>query len=105
VESRYFISSLDLSARKILDSTIRHWPVETVDDILDKGHGKDKSRISRGNAPALFSLVRKIGLNLIRALARTVAKTTYPSIMRLMRDCRRYLYAVLRRKPKDIEPV
>ncbi|MDR1310030.1 MAG: hypothetical protein LBL95_09075 [Deltaproteobacteria bacterium] len=25
VESRYFISSLDQSARKILDSSIRHW--------------------------------------------------------------------------------
>ncbi|MDR1308567.1 MAG: hypothetical protein LBL95_01495 [Deltaproteobacteria bacterium] len=74
VESRYFILSLDLSARKILDSTIRHWPVETVHDVLDMGHGEDKSRISRGNAPALSSLARKIGPNLIRPMAGTWLK-------------------------------
>jgi predicted transposase YbfD/YdcC len=105
VESRYFISSLDLQARKILDSTIRHWTVETVHNILDMSYGEDKSRIGRGNAPALFFLVKKIGLNLIRPLARNAPRTTYASIMRLMRDCREYLYAVLTRKPKDIGPV
>jgi predicted transposase YbfD/YdcC len=105
VESRYFISSLDLPARKILDSSIRHWTVETVHDILGMSHGEDKSKIGRCNAPALFSLVRKIGLNLIRPLARNVPRTTYASIMRLMRDCREYLYAVLTGKPKDIGPV
>jgi hypothetical protein len=54
VESRHFISSLDLSARKTLDSSIRHWTVETAHDILDMSHGEDKSRIGRGNAPAPF---------------------------------------------------
>ncbi|MDR1109402.1 MAG: hypothetical protein LBP92_01595 [Deltaproteobacteria bacterium] len=55
------------------------------------GHGEDKSRIGRGNAPAPFSLVRKIGLNLIRLLVRNVPRTTHASIMRPMRYCCDYL--------------
>ncbi|MDR1109247.1 MAG: hypothetical protein LBP92_00765 [Deltaproteobacteria bacterium] len=49
--------------------------------------------------PRRFSLARKIGLGLVRPLARNVPRTTHASIMRPRRDCRKYLYAALTRKP------
>ena len=68
VESRYYISSLDSTAEKLLLATRTHWGIENcVHWILDVGFGEDYCRIRKGNAAENFAILRRIALNLLKA--------------------------------------
>lgn len=78
-ETRYYISSLDDGAERILASIRSHWAIEnSLHWVLDMSFGEDQSRIRKENAPQVMAIIRHIALNLLQ-----LAKTQRQSIKRL----------------------
>ena len=68
-EKRYYISSLNTDALTFLKSIRFHWGVENqLHWVLDMTFEDDQSRIRKGNAPVNIAVVKKITMNLLRAL-------------------------------------
>ena len=66
-ETRYYISSLDDSAEKILQSIRSHWAIEnSLHWVLDMSFNEDYSRIRKENAPHIMAIIRHIALNLLQ---------------------------------------
>ena len=66
-ETRYYLSSLRGTAKQALKAVRSHWGVEnSLHYVLDVAFNEDDCRIRKDNAPANFSLVRQIALNLLR---------------------------------------
>lgn len=66
-ENRYFISSLELDAKKILRAVRAHWNIENcLHWTLDVVFHEDDSRMRVGDEPENFSIIRKIALNYLR---------------------------------------
>jgi predicted transposase YbfD/YdcC len=67
VEVRYYLSSLSGNAKKVLRGTRQHWGVEnSLHWVLDVAFNEDDCRIRKDHAPANFSLLRHMALNLLR---------------------------------------
>ena len=67
VESRYYISSLESDAGRLLRATRSHWGIEnSVHWLLDLSFREDESRIRTGNAPENMAIVQHMDLNLLR---------------------------------------
>jgi len=81
-EVRYYISSLDNGAEQFAKAVRGHWGIENaLHWRLDVGFREDESRVRKGNAPANFSAVRHIALNLITQ-ERTIKAGTQAKRMR-----------------------
>ena len=67
VETRFYLLSFEGVAR--FASTIRgHWQVENqLHWVLDVTFREDDCRVRKDNAPANFSLIRKLALNILRS--------------------------------------
>jgi predicted transposase YbfD/YdcC len=66
-DTRYYISSLDTSAKKINMCVRKHWGVEnSVHWTLDMTFREDYQRKRNGKAAQNFSLVNKIALNILK---------------------------------------
>jgi predicted transposase YbfD/YdcC len=66
VETRYYISSLNLDAKKFGDSVRSHWGIEnSLHWILDVALNEDNCRIRKDNAPQNFAVLRHIAVNLL----------------------------------------
>lgn len=64
---RYYISSLQSNARRILHAARRHWSIENeLHWVLDVALNEDRSRVRIGNAPANLAVLRHIALNLLK---------------------------------------
>jgi predicted transposase YbfD/YdcC len=67
IQDRYYISSLDGSARTILTASRQHWGIEnSLHWVLDVVFREDAARMRRGNMAHNFALIRHIALNLLR---------------------------------------
>ncbi len=67
VESRYYISSLESDARRLLQATRSHWGIENrVYWVLDLSFREDESRVRSGNASENLAIIRHMALNLLR---------------------------------------
>jgi predicted transposase YbfD/YdcC len=67
VEDRYFISSLESDAQRILKVVRTYWEIENkVHWVLDIVFAEDDSRVRKGNGAANFAVLRHIALNLLR---------------------------------------
>jgi predicted transposase YbfD/YdcC len=68
IEYRYYISSLEPVAEQHANITRSHWGVENnVHWHLDVTFGEDQSKTRAGYGAENFSLMRKAGLNLLKA--------------------------------------
>ncbi len=67
VESRYYISSLEPDARRLLQAARSHWGIENrVHWVLDLSFREDESRVRTGNASENLAIIRHMALNLLR---------------------------------------
>ena len=67
VETRYYISSLEAGARRLLEATRTHWGIEnSVHWILDVAFDEDRSRVRKDHAPQNLAVIRHIALNLLK---------------------------------------
>lgn len=67
IQSRYFISSLQPHAKKLLFAVRSHWSIENslhwqLDIVFDEDH----SRIRKDNSPQNFAVIRQLALNLLK---------------------------------------
>lgn len=66
-ESRYYLSSLEGDAQKLLEYTRAHWSIENQCHwVLDVIFNEDGCRARTGNAAANLSTLRRIALNLLK---------------------------------------
>ena len=66
-ETRYYISSLQVTPQKILRAIRSHWAIESnLHWILDMSFGEDQSRIRKENAPQVMAIIRHMALNLLQ---------------------------------------
>lgn len=66
VETRYYISSLNLDAKKFGESVRSHWGIEnSLHWVLDVALNEDNCRIRKDNAPQNFAILRHIAVNLL----------------------------------------
>lgn len=66
-ETRYYISSCQLTPKKILEAIRSHWAIENnLHWVLDMSFGEDMSRIRKNNAPQIMAVIRHIALNLLQ---------------------------------------
>jgi predicted transposase YbfD/YdcC len=67
IEVRYFISSLDGDARRMLQAVRGHWGIEnSLHWVLDIAFDEDHQRVRKDNGPANFAVLRHIALNLLK---------------------------------------
>ena len=67
-ETRYYVASLKLSAKRAADAVRGHWSIENSHHwVLDMVFRDDECRIRKDNAPANFATIKHIASNLLRA--------------------------------------
>jgi predicted transposase YbfD/YdcC len=66
-ETRYFISSAELSAQRAGEAIRAHWGIESLHWVLDVTFKEDQSRLRRGYGAQNMALVRRLAFNLVRA--------------------------------------
>jgi len=67
VQDRYFISSLESQAERILQAKRSYWGIENrLHWVLDIAFNEDRSRVRKDNAPHNFAVLRHMALNLLK---------------------------------------
>ena len=66
VETRWYVSSLDLNAEQALNCVRSHWQVESMHWVLDMTFREDESRIRKGHGALVFNVMRKIAMALFK---------------------------------------
>jgi predicted transposase YbfD/YdcC len=67
VQDRYFISSLDNQADKVLQAKRSLWGIENrLHWVLDIAFNEDHSQVRKDNAPQNFAVLRHMALNLLK---------------------------------------
>ena len=67
VQPRYFISSLDSSAKELLATVRAHWSIEnSLHWSLDVTFGEDQCRVRKDHGPQNFATLRNISHNMLK---------------------------------------
>ena len=67
IEYRYYLSSAEMDAIKILGGTRQHWSIEnSLHWVLDVVFREDDARNRKGNSAENFAILRHIALNLLK---------------------------------------
>ena len=67
VKTRFYISSLDANADRILKATRQHWGIENgLHWVLDIAFNEDRSRVRKDHAPANLAVLRHVAVNLLK---------------------------------------
>ena len=67
VKTRFYISSLDADAKRILQATRQHWGIENgLHWVLDIAFNEDRSRVRKDHAPANLAVLRHMAVNLLK---------------------------------------
>jgi len=68
IETRYYISSADLSAKQAAEAVRGHWGIENqLHWVLDVVFAEDQSRLRKGHGATNMAIVRHFAINLIRS--------------------------------------
>lgn len=87
-ETRYYISSMDAKADKILKAIRSHWAIEnSLHWVLDMSFNEDYSRIRKENAPHIMTIFRHIALNLLQTAKKNQDSLKRQSIVGLRKLC------------------
>ena len=66
-QTRYYITSLSVDAKTILESVRSHWGIEnSMHWVLDMGFREDESRVRKGNSAENLSILRRMAMNLLK---------------------------------------
>jgi predicted transposase YbfD/YdcC len=66
-QTRYFITSLENQADRILQAKRSYWGIENrLHWVLDIAFQEDRSRVRKDNAPQNFAVIRHMALNLLK---------------------------------------
>lgn len=65
-QTRYFVSSAQLSAERAATAIRGHWGIESLHWVLDVIFKEDQSRLRRGHGAQNMALVRRLAINLVR---------------------------------------
>ena len=66
-QTRYFVSSLEADAEKMLKAVRTHWHIENkMHWVLDVAFGEDQSRVRTGHAAENMAVVKRLALNLLK---------------------------------------
>jgi predicted transposase YbfD/YdcC len=65
-ETRYFISSADLTPERAADAIRAHWGIESYHWVLDVVFKEDLSRLRRGHGARNMALIRRFAFNMVR---------------------------------------
>jgi len=66
VKTRFYISSLQADAKRILKATRQHWGIENgLHWVLDIAFNEDRSRVRKDHAPANLAVLRHMAVNLL----------------------------------------
>ena len=83
-ETRYFISSRLLTAEESLKASRSHWGIENGNHlILDVSFKEDASQIAQGNAPENMGIMRRIALNMLKAMKPTHKRVSYKAMRKM----------------------
>jgi predicted transposase YbfD/YdcC len=104
ISVRYYITSLDFEPKDLLGVIIKHWRVETLHLILDKGFHEDQCKIYRGHGAELFSLMRKLADNFIAPLRQRFKGESTTSFLELLKCNWDFLMAVIELPPQEVPP-
>lgn len=88
IETRYFLSSLDVKEfDRAVSCVRRHWRIESAHWILDMSFKEDECRIRKDHGPENFAWLRRIALSLAKAHQKTLEKNgkKYPPSLRWLR--------------------
>jgi predicted transposase YbfD/YdcC len=67
VKTRFYISSLEADAKRILKATHQHWSIENgLHWVLDIAFNEDRSRVRKDHAPANLAVLRHMAVNLLK---------------------------------------
>ena len=67
VQPRYYISSLEVPATRLLEAVRSHWSIEnSLHWSLDVTFGEDQSRVRKDNGPQNMATLRQISHNLLK---------------------------------------
>lgn len=67
VQDRYYITSLESDAKKILQAKRSYWGIENcLHWVLDIAFNEDHSRVRKDHAPQNFAILRHMALNLLK---------------------------------------
>lgn len=67
VKTRFYISSLEAQAKRILKATRQHWSIENgLHWVLDIAFNEDRSRVRKDHAPANLAVLRHMAVNLLK---------------------------------------
>jgi predicted transposase YbfD/YdcC len=67
IQTRYFMTSLENDAEKILKAKRSHWGIENrLHWVLDIAFDEDHSRVRKDHAPQNFAILRHMALNLLK---------------------------------------
>lgn len=87
-ETRYYVSSMDARADKVLKAIRSHWAIEnSLHWVLDMSFNEDYSRIRKENAPHVMAIFRHIALNLLQTAKKTQETFKRQSIVGLRKLC------------------
>lgn len=66
-ETRYYVTSLESDAQRLLAITRAHWGIENgLHWVLDIAFREDESRVRKGHGPQNLAVLRHIALNLLK---------------------------------------
>ena len=77
-----YISSLNSSAERIMQTIRSHWKIESMHWVLDVVFKEDASSMYKGNIPANMAIIRRFVLNILSNMKEN--RQTKPILIKMI---------------------